>query len=396
MPRPAASRPCRSTRCAACGAPRAPGSSSSRTASATSTATPSPAPSSCSCGTASRSSGSASTRPRRCGCRASWIGRACPVRLSRGGCSRFMYRGAARRIRVLPAASHLVRGRLESAFALADERVPVTGEPRVDVLSQGTAGRAARAARAQHRERSSDRSTPAPRLVLYAPTWRDGARRPRRAVARRVARDRRRARAARRRAAGALASARRGRVRAAGRRPTRVRAARQRSRRRCHARCCPALDALVTDYSSLAFDAALVPLPVVFLAPDLEEYARAPRLLRHVRGRRGRRLGRRLAGRGRAARRACSATTPSASAASTRARALSARVHAFRDGGNTRRVYRAILAGLDDETPAARKDIDDRRPLHDRRRSGTDPLRRRRRARHPSSSSARAPGSPRR
>src|SRR6478735_6106806 len=50
---------------------------------------------------------------------------------------RFMYRGAARRIRILPAASHLVRGRLESAFSLADERVPVTGEPRVDVLSQG-------------------------------------------------------------------------------------------------------------------------------------------------------------------------------------------------------------------------------------------------------------------
>ncbi len=29
---------------------------------------------------------------------------------------------------------------------------------------------------------------------------------------------------------------------------------------------------LVTDYSSLAFDAALVPLPVVFFAPDLEAY----------------------------------------------------------------------------------------------------------------------------
>src|SRR6478735_4327456 len=61
----------------------------------------------------------------------------------------FMYRSAAGRIRVLPAASHLVRGRLESAFALADPRVPVTGEPRVDVLSIGTAveRRAAAAAR---------------------------------------------------------------------------------------------------------------------------------------------------------------------------------------------------------------------------------------------------------
>ncbi len=36
----------------------------------------------------------------------------------------------------------------------------------------------------------------------------------------------------------------------------------------------PALDALVTDYSSLIFDSSLVPLPVVFLAPDVEAYAR--------------------------------------------------------------------------------------------------------------------------
>ena len=54
--------------------------------------------------------------------------------VARGACTA----AAAHRIRVLPAASHLVRGRLESAFALPDERVPVTGEPRVDVLSQGT------------------------------------------------------------------------------------------------------------------------------------------------------------------------------------------------------------------------------------------------------------------
>ena len=54
-----------------------------------------------------------------------------------------LYRGAAQRIAVLPAASHLVRGRLESAFGLRDTHVPVTGEPRVDVLSRGTAAQAA-------------------------------------------------------------------------------------------------------------------------------------------------------------------------------------------------------------------------------------------------------------
>src|SRR5690606_29024743 len=47
------------------------------------------------------------------------------------------YRSAAQRIRVLPAASHRARGRLESAFGLGVDRVVVTGEPRVDVLSAG-------------------------------------------------------------------------------------------------------------------------------------------------------------------------------------------------------------------------------------------------------------------
>src|SRR5690606_30588791 len=37
----------------------------------------------------------------------------------------------------------------------------------------------------------------------------------------------------------------------------------------------PGLDALITDYSSLAYDAGLVPLPVVYLAPDLDDYARS-------------------------------------------------------------------------------------------------------------------------
>src|SRR6478735_2887811 len=85
-----------------------------------------------------------------------------------------MYRNATRRIRVLPAASHPVRARLESAFSLPDAHVPVTGEPRVDVLSRGTAD----ARRAEARAaigRASGVIDPGARLVLYAPTWRDGA-----------------------------------------------------------------------------------------------------------------------------------------------------------------------------------------------------------------------------
>ena len=85
-----------------------------------------------------------------------------------------MFRRAARRIRILPAASHLVRGRLESAFGLPDARVPVTGEPRVDVLSRD----APDVRRAEARSRIDRAVGPVgsrARLVLYAPTWRDGA-----------------------------------------------------------------------------------------------------------------------------------------------------------------------------------------------------------------------------
>ena len=106
----------------------------------------------------------------------------------------------------------------------------------------------------------------------------------------------------------------------------------------------PGADVLVTDYSSLVFDSALVPLPVVFLAPDVEEY------------------GRRRGFYGRYADVAGDDWAPDWAAALTqldavlardeeaerrrgRARALSARVHAFRDGANAERVYRAILAG---------------------------------------------------
>ncbi len=83
------------------------------------------------------------------------------------------YRRAQSRIRVLPAASQLVRGRLESAFGLPSTRVPVTGEPRTDVLFAGdTDGRRARA-RTAVAEATGALGTA--RLILYAPTWRDGA-----------------------------------------------------------------------------------------------------------------------------------------------------------------------------------------------------------------------------
>ncbi|WP_322411947.1 CDP-glycerol glycerophosphotransferase family protein [Microbacterium invictum] len=252
---------------------------------------------------------------------------------------RAMYRGATRRIGLIPAASHLVRGRLESAFSLPDERVPVTGEPRVDVLSRGSAEGRRRRARALL---SSTVGTipDAARVILYAPTWRDGAPDP--AVP--TAEDWQ--------ALGESLEAQdailliRSHPLGAGEYAPPHPTARIRmigsDLLRDVTPVLPGIDLLITDYSSLVFDVGLNRTPVLFLAPDVEEYA----------ARRGfygsfdaiasgdvasdwaeiiRRLG--------------PAVTDGAARdrLAERSAARSAEVHAFRDGGNTARVHRAIL-----------------------------------------------------
>lgn len=253
-----------------------------------------------------------------------------------------MFRGAARRIRIVPAASHLVRGRLESAFALADDRVPVTGEPRVDVLSRGTPDERRDVARRGLAAATQAELGEAARVVLYAPTWRDGDPDP--AV---PSADEWRALSAVLERHDAVLFVRSHPLGAGDYRPP---ASSDRVRllgsdvARDVTPLLPGVDVLITDYSSIVFDAALVPVPAVFLAPDVEEYA-------HRRGFYGSYAD--VAGEdwstdwdgaltqldellGDAAVRGVRLD---------RARALSARVHEFRDGRNSQRVYRAILAG---------------------------------------------------
>ncbi|MFJ6652075.1 CDP-glycerol glycerophosphotransferase family protein [Microbacterium sp. NPDC091313] len=248
------------------------------------------------------------------------------------------YARAASRIRVLPAASELVRGRLESAFGLPSARVPVTGEPRVDVLSRGTADD--RRAAATARLRALLGALPGSRVVLYAPTWRDGAPDPAVPDAAQW-----RLIVAALESADAVLLVRSHPLGAGEYRPPEPTERVRRLGSEVVADVTPllpALDLLITDYSSLAFDAALVPVPVLFLAPDLEAY-------RERRGLYGRyadvagedwardwasllpRMGEVLA---------------DPDAARARAFALSERVHAFRDGRNAERVYDAIRAGL--------------------------------------------------
>ena len=253
-----------------------------------------------------------------------------------------MYRGAARRIRVLPAASHPVRGRLESAFALQDERVPVTGEPRVDVLSRGDAATrhaAARSGVAAATGPIDDDTT----VVLYAPTWRDGDPDPAvpapdqwRVVDELLGRH------------DAVLLVRSHPLGAGDYTPPfptdRVRALGS-DRVADVTPLLPGIDVLITDYSSLVFDSALVEVPVIFFAPDVEAYAKRRGFYGSYRDVAGTdpapdwttalaQLEAVLSHPAERERRAADA------------RALSVRVHAFRDGGNTDRVYRAILAGL--------------------------------------------------
>ena len=178
------------------------------------------------------------------------------------------YRRQTARISLLPAASEVVAGRLRTAFAVAPSVVQVTGDPRDDVLAD-TDGRDVAADRVL---RSALPGLPPGPAILYAPTWRDGAPDP--AIPTRAewaaivaALDRTGTNLIIRShphgsgsyAAGPASSPRvaeLGSALVADITPV-----------------LPAFDQLVTDYSSIALDFALLGRPVHFLAPDATAYA---------------------------------------------------------------------------------------------------------------------------
>ncbi|QCR18894.1 CDP-glycerol glycerophosphotransferase family protein [Agrococcus sp. SGAir0287] len=178
------------------------------------------------------------------------------------------HRRSASRIRLLPVASERAASRMRSALGIGDDVVRVLGDARVDVLARGDEP-AARAAAAALLDRSGARGRA---TVLYAPTWRDGAADPAVPTAdewRRIAAwlDAHDARLVVRShphglgdyAAGAAASERIGLL-----------------GHDLLADVTPALpgvDLLVTDFSSIAYDAATLAIPTLLLAPDLASYA---------------------------------------------------------------------------------------------------------------------------
>lgn len=187
------------------------------------------------------------------------------------------YRYAGRGISLFPVSSRLVAPRIRSAFGLAPDRVVVTGDPRDDVLLAGSAvDRRAAAQRVLGMPvvgPDSPAPSPAPRRVLYAPTWRDGRPDPSAPddgdwgaiVAWLDAHDAELWVRTHPLGKGDYASG-----------PSRS--------PRIHllgvaqladvTPALPAFDALITDYSSIAYDFALVGGPIAFLAPDVENYAK--------------------------------------------------------------------------------------------------------------------------
>ena len=82
------------------------------------------------------------------------------------------YRRGTRQISLLPISSSFFAPFLQSAFNLNPQQIRVLGEPRTDVLFAGTLSDRLRAARALLDSRLGGLGDS--RVLLYAPTWRDG------------------------------------------------------------------------------------------------------------------------------------------------------------------------------------------------------------------------------
>lgn len=89
-----------------------------------------------------------------------------------GAVMRWAYRRSNGRISLLPTSSEVFKPSLVSAFALDETRVRVLGEPRTDLLFTGSVAERIAASRALLASHFGDLGNR--RVLLYAPTWRNG------------------------------------------------------------------------------------------------------------------------------------------------------------------------------------------------------------------------------
>ncbi len=193
--------------------------------------------------------------------------------LSRFGIVRRAVRAAyvtsAKGIRLFTTASPIAAARIRTAFGLPADRIAVTGDPRDDVLATETRD----GARAKVAALLGEADLPA-RVILYAPTWRDGAEDPLIPSAAdwtdivdylgtsgSMLLVRSHPLGAGDYSIGTQLSPR---IRMLGS-----------NLQGDITPLLPAMDTLVTDYSSIAFDYSLVGGPILFLAPDVVTYSSA-------------------------------------------------------------------------------------------------------------------------
>jgi CDP-glycerol glycerophosphotransferase len=256
------------------------------------------------------------------------------------------YRRTASAIRLMPAASELSASRLRTAFGLPADRVMVTGDPRDDILLQGTEQSRGETARALLE------STVGPLadvgVILYAPTWRDGERDPGvpsseewqlideyLLTTNRVLVLRPHPHGVGDYGAGLHLSDRIRMLAAADQNDVTP--------------VLPAIELLVTDYSSIAYDFALTSRPIAFLAPDVERYTASRGLYEPYEEFSG---GTELGSWTDLIAMLVRADAEPQILARLRdnSHALAEAHHAFRDGRNTERVYDEIVARLGEQS----------------------------------------------
>ena len=190
------------------------------------------------------------------------------------------YRIAGARINLFPVASERIVGRIASAFGVPRERVVATGDPRDDVLLDGTPDE--RRSRARALLTSALGELPS-RVVLYAPTWRDGAADPAApddAAWTRIADWLEHNDAA---LVVRIHPLGKGDYAAGPKLSSRIRLLDATMLADVNP-ILNAVDAIVTDYSSIAFDFALIDGPTVFLAADVVGVRACTWPVRAVRG----------------------------------------------------------------------------------------------------------------
>jgi CDP-glycerol glycerophosphotransferase len=254
--------------------------------------------------------------------------------------ARRVYARSGRGIGMFATASPTSADRIRTAFALPADRVVVTGDPRDDVLATSSPHEARQRLAALL---GAPEATSA-RVLLYAPTWRDGQRDPAVPDAADWAKIgdylaatdsllvvRPHPLGVGDYSPGAVAS---DRVRMLGAdlvgdvTPL-----------------LPAVDVLITDYSSIAFDYSLTGGQIVFLAPDFAEYSSSRGVYESFRDFSG---GSEVASWPALLGLLERLDSDPAVASQLRAHVdrLGRRMHAFRDGRNTERVYHEIIARL--------------------------------------------------